>query len=204
MENNNTSWEGDVLEVMDPFEEEQKPKPKKSVVYAILAVIALGAAIWFIARGASALNFDNWTEHTEGAVTVRIPTTRITEEREGIPDVPDIYILGFESSTRAAEVGVMRTTGFRVHNLPASVMEELAYGFMTEGAMALVDSYSTSTGTMQGLSFENATGLHEDRNPFEFRAFVINNEVYIVWVIVSGENNIDIIDQFFDAMEIHR
>jgi len=181
-----------------------KPKMKASriVIYALFAIIGIGAGAWgFVGTGAGG-NFEDWTEYTTGSITVMIPNERVITEEEVIPDLPGVRLITVESTTRPAEVLVMRSQGFEAMNLPASVMEDMAELMMLGGVEAVTDDFTMSSGTMLGLPFQRVTGMYRTNRPVEFRAMIINGEIYIVAAVVSREDNIDLIEQFFDSIEI--
>ena len=213
-ENNNTSWEDGIRETppeSSQYDEDQitRTTPKSStnrrVLYVFIVIIAIGVGVWSF-MGGGGPNFDEWGTHQEGAITIRVPSDRINLDEETDPDLPEVTFRSATSITRAAEVAVARTDGLApmLATVPVSAREEMSY-FLLRGAVEeLVDNPDMSFGTMHGVSFESATGMYRDSRPLEFRAFVVGYEIYVVGIVVSNEDNRDLITQFFDSMEISR
>ena len=201
-ENNNTSWEE---EVENDEQTKSKTKAARSTLYILIAIIGIGVGIWSFMGGAGAgRNFDEWGTHREGAVTVRVPTDRIRVDEEQDTHIPELSMIVMESITRAAEVAVIRTDGFASMALPRSAMEDMSEFLLQTSAEELANNPVISSGTMGGVPFDSATGMYRGRRPFEMRAFVADNEIYVVAIVVSNEDNMDLITQFFNSLEIHR
>jgi len=193
------SFDSEVAELVST-----KPKMTalRRVVYAILALIGIGGAILaFTSDGGH--NFENWTSHQEGAITMRIPSARVTEERTTDPAVPGLTFVDVHSFSRGAEVVLVRTEGAQqLANVQIGALDFLAYSMLRGGAEMLTDRLDGYSGAMQGTSYQALSGLYRDRHPFEFRALVIDGNVYLVGIIVSREANADLIPQFFDSIVI--
>ena len=195
----------DDSEITEIIETRPKMNTSRAVVYALLAIIGVGVGIWGFAGSGGGRNFEDWTLHQEGAITMRVPSERVTTEAEDMLELPGTSFIVIESSARGVEVELLRTVGFAALSdlIPASAMEDVAQELMHYVAEEMSDHLETSSGRMLGLPFQSVAGRYRERRPFEFRALIIDHEIYIVGIMVSREDDMDLFTQFFDSIEIN-
>jgi len=187
----------------------QENKPRlpvaRIVVFSIIACAGIAAAIYGFSTGAfaSGRNFDDWTEFSSGAVTMRVPASRIEEESETDPTLPGVTFLSASSESRA--VAVLLITYQNINPLmqgaglsSAEVERLFVESLVDEGGFRISN---WSEGTMQGVRYQQAQGMY-DGHPFAYRAFSSGDDIYIAAIILRSENDENLIDNFFDSIVI--
>jgi len=187
--------------------QENKPRMPKGriVAFVIIACIGLGALAYGASTGAfaSGRNFEDWTEHTSGAVTMRVPSERISEETERDPDMPGVTILVEESGTRAVLVSLITFQSVLPHIQGWGLSPEDVGLLFLEG-VAEEDDFQVagwSEGTISGIRYHGVYGQF-DGNPIALRAFSSGDDVYIAEIALLSEDDEGLIDLFFDSIVI--
>ncbi|MCL2829073.1 MAG: hypothetical protein FWD99_10125 [Oscillospiraceae bacterium] len=183
-----------------------KPKMPKGriIAFAIIACIGLGALAYGAATGAfaSGRNFEDWTEHASGAVTMRVPSERIVEETERDPAMPNVTILSEESFSRAVAVTLVTFQDIVPLLQSWGLTPEEAGPIFLEGiADEGFQDIRWSDGTMSGIQYRGAYGRYEG-NPVAFRVFFSGDDMYMMGIELRSEDDEGLIARFFDSVII--
>ena len=188
-------------EITEIIQARPKMTAVRRMVYVLIALIGIGTGVIGIMAGGTP-DFEEWGTHREGSITMRIPSDNVQVEEEALVDLPGAYLISAISSTRRVETVIMRSYGF--DQFPVSAVEEMAYFFLHHLTDELTNSPVISSGRMHGVRYDSSTGVYHDGGYFELRSLVVNNEMYIVIIVVYRDSDLDLIPKFFDSLVIRR
>jgi len=185
-----------------------KPKVKlwQIILCAIIGCVGIGIAVYGFAGGVyfEGRNFDDWIEYSSGAVTVRMPSSRIDEDTELITDLPGVtyhfaqsdgYVGSVFLITYKDMLGYMGFSASEAQELESVLLEDLVSevdGRITNrssGQIAEQVRYSEVSAIVDGL-------------PSVIRCFSRGSDVYITGIIINRQDNEDFIDKFLDSIKV--
>jgi len=198
---------------------------KKAIVaigIVVLAILALLVSAWILLGNLGdtvgdwdiwrqlgvieniAPEFDEWTSYQVGVVTMRVPSTRISEE--SLDRQWEHDITRFESNAGSVSVVIthmVHRSDFMFYIAASEARTaEIARIYLHYRIAERMDTLTNQAeGTMDGISYYSLRGWHQG-HIFEVRSFSIGYEAYHLLILVRDDEDLDLITQFFDHVRI--
>jgi len=174
-------------------------------LYIVIGLVGIASLVYAASTGIfdTGRGFNNWQEHQFINITMRVPSEDIQVDTERV-DGFEIVIGSSEARAVIAEfiayVGILDAAG--EFDITHEDLFDLGVYFLDNMMRAVrVRGRSSSQGTMAGgMPYYEITGYRED-NPVAFRVFVVNEDIYVVGLLVASERDTDLFPLFFDSIE---
>jgi hypothetical protein len=184
------------------------------VLYAIVGSIGLTAGIFSVTQIPKMVsmsnNFDSWVEYSFGAVTAKMPTSRVKFDFTA-PSAPFSMMLYSATSSGAKGEVCLLQYSWGISSLFASGQEYKDAGVYEE---SMLDSFfeeldenwvllRQSGGIMGGVEYREMRVAYMG-NPGAYRCFRVKGDTYIVLIVIHDRDDDDFIGKFFSSLVIDK